>query len=99
LLRESERAMKGNGLAGGVTLVGYVNPLEWDNEGNVIGVGIECDDGPCLVEVDRLGQELFDFLDERVKVTGNIRTDKKGLRRIRVSGYELAHEIDTGDLG
>ena len=39
-------------------------------------------------------EELFDFLDEDVEVTGIVREDKDGTKRIRVISYEVLEDVD-----
>lgn len=79
-----------------VTIVGYVRPKETDNEGLVIGIRIATDEGEFVVEVNQPGQELFDFLDDRVRATGTVRIDRNGRRRIKVTAYEVVGEADEG---
>jgi uncharacterized membrane protein YcgQ (UPF0703/DUF1980 family) len=76
------------------TIVGYIVPNEWDNEDNVIAISISTDDDDYLVEMNKLGEELFDFLDEDVEVTGMVREDRDGTKRIRVTSYEVLEDVD-----
>ena len=76
------------------TIVGYIIPSEWDNEDNVISISISTDDDDYLVELNKQGEELFDFLDEDVEATGIIREDKDGTKRIRVTSYEVIEDTD-----
>src|SRR4030065_2313528 len=76
------------------TIVGYVIPSEWDNEDNVISISISTDDEDYLVDLNKLGEELFDFLDEDVEVTGIVRDDKDGTKRIRVTSYEVLEDVE-----
>ena len=76
------------------TIVGYVVPNEWDNEDNVVAISISTDDDDYVVELNKLGEELFDFLDEDVEVTGIIRDDKDGTKRIRVTSYEVLEDVE-----
>jgi uncharacterized membrane protein YcgQ (UPF0703/DUF1980 family) len=76
------------------TVVGYVVPSEWDNEDNVVAISITTDDDDYLVEMNKLGEELFDFLDEDVEVTGIVREDRDGTKRIRITSYEVLEDVD-----
>ena len=67
--------MKRGESPGEVTLVGYVTPSKWDQDDNVIGVSIATDEREYGVEIDRVGEELFDFLEETVEATGWVRHD------------------------
>jgi hypothetical protein len=71
------------------TISGVVTATDWDDEDNVIGVSIITDEDEYLVEQNRIGEELFDFLDEDVEVTGIVETDPDGTRHIRVAGFEV----------
>lgn len=79
------------------TIVGFVVPSEWDSEDNVVSISITTDDDDYVVEMNKLGEELFDFLDEDVEVTGTVREDKDGTKRIRVISYEVLEDVDDGD--
>ena len=76
------------------TIVGYVIPSEWDSEDNVISISISTDDDDYLVDLNKQGEELFDFLDEDVEVTGIVREDKDGTKRIKVTTYEVIEDAD-----
>jgi autonomous glycyl radical cofactor GrcA len=76
------------------TIVGYVVPSEWDSEDNVVSISITTDDDDYVVEMNKLGEELFDFLDEDVEVTGTVREDKDGTKRIRVISYEVLEDAE-----
>lgn len=76
------------------TIVGYVVPSEWDNDDNVVAISISTDDDDYLVEMNKLGEELFDFLDEDVEVTGTVREDRDGTKRIRVTSYEVLEDVE-----
>jgi uncharacterized membrane protein YcgQ (UPF0703/DUF1980 family) len=76
------------------TIVGYVVPSEWDNEDNVVAISISTEDDDYLVEMNKLGEELFDFLDEDVEVTGLVRDDRDGTKRIRITSYEVLEDVD-----
>ena len=79
---------------GDVTLVGYVAPSKWDQDDNVIGVSIATDERDYEVEIDKVGQELFDFLDETVEATGFVNAGKGGAYRIKVAHYRIVDEMD-----
>jgi hypothetical protein len=96
---ERKKGMKRDDPSKEVTVVGYVRPKETDNEGMVIGIRVATDEGDFVVEVNQLGQELFDFLDEKVRATGTARIDRNGRRRIKVTGYEVVSEADEGGEG
>ena len=76
------------------TIVGYVVPSEWDNDDNVVAISISTEDDDYLVEMNKLGEELFDFLDEDVEVTGSVREDRDGTKRIRITSYEVLEDAE-----
>ena len=77
-----------------ITIIGYISPEQWDDNDNVIAIGISTDDDDYLIEINKLGEELFDFLDEDVEVTGVVREDKDGTKHITISNYEI---LETDD--
>jgi hypothetical protein len=79
------------------TIVGYIVPSEWDSEDNVVSISITTDDDDYAVEMNKLGEELFDFLDEDVEVTGTVREDKDGTKRIRIISYEVLEDAEDDE--
>jgi hypothetical protein len=100
---QNKPQIKGTGMRQGeppkqATLVGRIAPGNWDNEGNVIGVRFQTENEQYEIELNVAGQELFDFLDEEVKVVGICGVAKNGTQRIRVSSYEvLREEIEVAE--
>jgi len=92
------REMKKSKLPREETVVGYVIPSEWDSEDNVVSITIATDDDDYVVEMNKLGEELFDFLDEDVEVTGTVRDDKDGTKRIRVISYEVLEDVEDEEF-
>lgn len=82
-----------------VTLVGWVVPGNSDNEGNVIGINFQVDKARYVIELNELGQELFDFLEEEVRVDGITSTARNGTKRIRVTSYEVLRDQDLENAG
>jgi hypothetical protein len=82
-----------------VTLVGWVVPGNWDNEGNVIGINFQVDRERYVIELNEVGQELFDFLEEEVRVNGITSTARNGTKRIRINSYEVLRDQDLADSG
>jgi hypothetical protein len=82
-----------------VTLVGYVTPSKWDQDDNVIGVSIATDEKDYTVEIDKVGEELFDFLDETVEATGWVNAGKGGTYRIKVAQYRIVDEEERAASG
>ena len=91
--------MKRGESPGEVTLVGYVTPSKWDQDDNVIGVSIATDERDYAVEIDKVGQELFDFVDDIVEVTGLAIAGKGGSHRIKVTVYRVVDEADVAAQG
>jgi hypothetical protein len=82
-----------------VTIKGFVSADEWDGRNRVMAVAITTEDEDYRVELTQVGEELFDYLDEDVEVTGTIRQEKNGTQYIRVTHYELLKEEDDGNEG
>ncbi|RPI75554.1 MAG: hypothetical protein EHM45_14810 [Desulfobacteraceae bacterium] len=76
------------------TLVGFILPSEWDNNDNVTGISISTDDDEYTVENNKLGEELFDFLDEDVRVTGMVSEERDGTKHITITEYDILELTD-----
>jgi hypothetical protein len=75
-----------------ITVTGYVIPTDWDWNDVVSAVSVETHDEMYTVEPDSLGEELFNELDSEVEVTGFVREDRDGTKRITVTSYEVLTE-------
>ena len=71
-----------------VTLRGYLAAREWDHNDNVVSIDLLTDDEDYEIELNKVGVDLFDFLDEDVEVTGVLRKGRNGTALIRVTSYE-----------
>lgn len=80
-----------------VTLTGYIVPEEWDMNDNVSAIGLITEEDDYLIELNKIGEELFDFLDEDLEVTGSVREDKDGTKHITITEYEIIREDDSDD--
>jgi hypothetical protein len=82
-----------------MTITGYVVANEWDNDDNVVSIGILTDDDEYHVDLKGTGEELLDLLDAEVEVTGWVRRFRDGSKKIKVIGYEVISEDPYGDMG
>ena len=82
------------------TITGFVIPVEWDEEENVIAVTITVTVVPedstkeaytedYLVGDTEKGNELLQQIDEIVEATGNVETDEYGNKTIYVESYRI----------
>ena len=72
-----------------ITITGYVTPVEWDTDDEVISVAIMTDDDEFVVEGNRLGSELIEYLEKDVELTGLLTEESDGTKRILPMSYEL----------
>ena len=79
-----------------VTIVGYVDEVEAKDGSPAIQITTE-DDECYHVHSDPKGDELFDFLDEEVAVSGVIQKYRLGTPVITVKNYEVIDDCDDYD--
>jgi 5S rRNA maturation endonuclease (ribonuclease M5) len=73
-----------------VTVRGLIIPMDWDDQGNVIGVAISTSlEEEYRIELDRRGEELLGFVRERVKASGEVRLDAQGGKVLMVDTYQI----------
>jgi len=74
-----------------VKVIGYITSSDWDKHGNTVEVTIETEDFDKFVIADNeKGTELLDYIDESVKVYGEITgEDIYGNKILTVSRYEI----------
>jgi len=92
-----EKNMKKKEPSEEITITGYVTAADWDWNDVVSAVKVETDDGDYVVAPNRLGEELFAEVDNEVEVTGILREDRDGTKRISVTSYEVLIESDYGE--
>jgi len=79
-------------------ICGIIIPAQWDENGNVIGVTIHTNDEKAyFVEHTKKGEELLNYVNQKVEVRGKIRERMDGSVLISVGSYlsiENYAEID-----
>ncbi|MEW6666204.1 MAG: hypothetical protein AB1512_13425 [Thermodesulfobacteriota bacterium] len=71
-----------------VTVRGLILPVEWDEHDNVVAVVIEtADEESFIVETDKKGRELLQFIHHEVEATGTTREAEYGNVYIKVKTY------------
>ena len=72
------------------TVTGILIPEKWDDKENVIGVSIQAfDENEYIVKSCQPGNNVFDFINEKVKVTGCVFKISDGKFTIDVSRFEV----------
>ena len=76
-------------------LTGIVIPAQWDMNGKVITISIHTNDEKIfMVEHTKIGNDLFDFIQKEVKVTGKIRERIDGKTSISIKSFMIANSND-----
>ena len=82
-----------------VTVSGLILPVEWDENDTVVAVVIETtDEESFIVETDKKGKELLQFIHHEVEATGTTREAQYGNMYIKVKSYtplEKSRENDS----
>ncbi|MCG6880068.1 MAG: hypothetical protein LJE96_13095 [Deltaproteobacteria bacterium] len=73
---------------------GVVMAVEWDDDDDVTEIEISTDDDNYYVEKNALWEELVDFCDTQVEVTGIVTEEKDGTKQVLVTSYETLDDID-----
>jgi len=72
------------------TVTGILIPEKWDDKENVIGVSIQAfDENEYIVKSYQPGNNVFDFINEKVKVTGCVLKISDGKFTIDVNRFEV----------
>lgn len=71
---------------------GKIAPFEGKPDGQLSAISIETADRRYVIANNSRGQELFDFIDEEVRVTGELVTDPHGREVIIVEHYSFLNE-------
>ena len=78
------------------TIVGIVAASQVDEDDRVIAVIISTDDEDYEVDMSGLGEDLLDFIDEEVEVTGIVAEESDGTKSITATSYEVL-EYDSDE--
>lgn len=76
------------------TIVGMVTASQVDEDDRIMGITISTEDDEYEVEMSSMGEELLDFLDEEVEVSGLVYEERDGTKWITVTGYEVMYYDD-----
>lgn len=79
-----------------VTIIGYVDEVESEDGSPAIQITTE-EDERYRVHPNPKGEELFDFIDEEVAVSGVVQKDRRGLSVITVKRYEVIDDYEDYD--
>lgn len=72
------------------TVTGILIPEKWDDKENIVGVSIQAfDENEYIVKSFQQGNNLFDFINEKVKVTGHVFKISDGKFTIDVNRFEV----------
>lgn len=71
-------------------IIGIVVAAGWDDNGNVALISIQgYDEKEYIVKTNPCGKELMDFINRKVKVSGNISERVDGKHFIQINQYDL----------
>ena len=76
-----------------ITIIGFVDPLDEDDDNS--GVMISTEDDEYIVEMNRTGEKLLSMIDEEVQVTGRLSIGEDGTKSLTVTHFDYA--VDDGD--
>jgi hypothetical protein len=88
---------KGKSAKQETTIYGTVNSIEDDKKKKTISIMISTDEKDYIVESNRMGNELTDYLGEEVEVTGILTKGKDGEDRISITKYEILDYDDEDE--
>ena len=81
-----------------VTLSGIVMASEWDEEDEVVGLNFVTEDEEEYILVrNPIHDELLDYVDEEVELTGTITEDEDGSLLFEPVGFEVLGDLDEDD--
>ena len=76
------------------TISGIILPAEWDEDDNVISIGIEtADEEDYIIYLDKMGKQLLSLVDHKVEATGTVK-EVYGDLIFTVNRYSLLRQGD-----
>ena len=71
-----------------ITLKGIIIPVDWDTKGNAVAIAISTQgEEEYLIWNDTIGKRLFNFIQDSVKVRGEI-MDAAGVKLIKINDIQ-----------
>ena len=85
------------------TLNGVIEEYKQDNDGQVISVVLNVLDADFntvsyIIDDNKVGRELFDFIGENIDVVGTVKNNKDGSKSLTVKEYFVPDDDDDEDL-
>jgi hypothetical protein len=72
------------------TVSGLIIPVDWDSDGNVLGVAIfDKEEKRYVIIQDKKGKELLKLIRAELEVDGDIKKGKKGKPILKVKDFRL----------
>lgn len=72
---------------------GLVIPIDWDDDGTVLGTAIfDREERQFVIQQDEVGKQLLSLLHEDVEVEATVTSQKKGHAVLRVKNFWLKTE-------
>jgi hypothetical protein len=81
------------------TIVGIIVANQVGEDDRVNAIIISTDDEDYEVDMSGMGEDLLDFLDEEVEVTGIVEEESDGTQLITVTSYEVLQYDSDEDYG
>ena len=84
---------KSNNLIKKAQIKGIIIPAKWNNNGEITGVTVQTNDEKIyIVEPNKKGKELLNYIRKEAAVQGKIRKRLDGHLHINVRSYEIIAE-------
>ncbi len=81
------------------TVSGLVIPIDWDDDGTVLGAAIfDREERRYMIQQDEMGKELLNLIKTEVEVEGTVKKGKKGQMTLKVKDFWLKTEDNRRGL-
>lgn len=80
------------------TVSGLVIPIDWDDDGTVLGAAIfDREERQFVIQQDEIGKQLLSLVHEDVEVEATVTSQKKGHTILRVKNFWLKTRTIGGE--
>jgi hypothetical protein len=77
-----------------VTLVGTLVEADWDDDGEVIAVELDTEDGVFVIDLSEKGAELIALAGEKVEISGTVYDDEDGWTHLVVVSFKVISSFE-----
>ena len=78
---------------GTIMIIGTIVESETDEDGNILAIDLETEEGTYSIELSGVGEELVSYMGETVEIEGFVTEDDDGWRYLEVLSFTIVSDL------